>query len=189
MTGRMTGWALAGMVLGCGGAERPRDAPAIAAGPSGATLATAATSVTASVPVGSSADRAARCRLGSETGALPAAPALAPAPRRDPVRCAGSCFHPDTAMIRRLIRSRDTCYRACFEAGSRPSPSLGGRVVVRIVVEEGTGRVRSAEVQSHDGLTSEVAACVAAETLDLQLPPPVCGDLTIVYPLRFAPPS
>lgn len=122
------------------------------------------------------------CRLGSPPVNRPAPPPAEPHPE-----CANALMQPDKAMVVRVIHSRDECYFRCFEAGLRPSPSLANRVTVRFVVADGSGVVRSAKVESFEGVTAEVAACVADEVLDLDFPAPLCGDVKISYPFVFGP--
>lgn len=83
-----------------------------------------------------------------------------------------------------MIRSRRSCYVRCFEENLRPCPSLSDRVVIRFVIADGSGAVRSAEVESHNGVPRETAMCLAEEVRALEFPAPACGDIKVAYPFQ-----
>ncbi|MBA3546279.1 MAG: hypothetical protein H0T76_07350 [Nannocystis sp.] len=112
-------------------------------------------------------------------------PRREPPPAREldrPAGCDEILGRADLEGIRRVIHGRHECYRRCGESGAA---WVGGRVLVSIVIAQGLGVVRYADVEDVSGISREVAECVADEILALEFPAPACGDFTIRYPLEF----
>jgi hypothetical protein len=107
----------------------------------------------------------------------------APAPRKSnttsPVE-----GHLDPTIVQRPIRQRFPCFRRCYEEGLTRNPALAGKVVVRFIIEDGTGAVRSAADAGSELKDDQVIACIVDEVLDLRFPAPN-GAVTVTYPINF----
>lgn len=89
-------------------------------------------------------------------------------------------------MIHRPIAARNECFRRCYQLGLVTSPNLSGRVSVKFIIQKGTGLVRSVENVGSTLADGTVVACVLDEVKGLLFPAPD-NDITVTYPLMFAP--
>jgi len=90
------------------------------------------------------------------------------------------------AEIRRILQQGRARYRACYERGLARNPALAGRVKVRFVIGR-DGSVSGVTDAGSDLPDSNVVACVLRALTATRFPRPEGGEVTIVYPLLFAP--
>ena len=90
-------------------------------------------------------------------------------------------------LIMRPIRKRAACFRGCYQAGLARNAKLAGRISIRFVVEV-DGWVRRARIVENELGDADVGECVRRSFVGLLYPSPEGGEVTVVYPLRFAPP-
>lgn len=118
-----------------------------------------------------------------EETAEPAAPSEAEATRLD------RKLTPDE--IQAIVRGSFEELRACYQAGLLLDPKLTGYVTVHFVIGA-NGKVTEAElVTEGDRPTSlpneQVASCMLDTYRKLEFPAFKGGEMSIVYPIRFAP--
>ncbi len=88
-------------------------------------------------------------------------------------------------VIQHIVRQNQGRMRLCYENGLRSSPSLGGRVVVKFVIDR-AGGVSNAADGGLDLPDAAVIACVVRAFGNLSFPAPEGGIVTVVYPIIFA---
>lgn len=89
--------------------------------------------------------------------------------------------------VARIVRSRDTQFRACYERGRTRVRALQGRINIHFVVQP-DGNLNGIEVT---GLPAapEVASCIRENLGTLRLPRPEAGALTFNTGMNFSPPA
>jgi hypothetical protein len=92
----------------------------------------------------------------------------------------------DPEVIQQVVRGAYGRFRTCYESGLHGGPNLEGRVALRFVVDA-DGRVTRVDASESDLPDREVVYCVERQTFHLVFPPPVGGELTVVYPIQFSP--
>lgn len=85
-----------------------------------------------------------------------------------------------------VIRRRGRAVRACYEKALGRNNRLGGKVVLRFVVQE-SGRVSSVKVAQNTLGESTVAACLARGIKRWRFPKPQGGPATIEFPFVLTP--
>ncbi|WP_437275102.1 AgmX/PglI C-terminal domain-containing protein [Sorangium sp. So ce375] len=91
-------------------------------------------------------------------------------------------------VIQRIVRQNFGRFRLCYERGLQRDPDLQGRVVVRFTIDQ-----RGAIVNARDGGSDlpdgTVVSCVVRGFHDVIFPAPEGGNVDVVFPIRFSPPS
>jgi hypothetical protein len=90
----------------------------------------------------------------------------------------------DPGVIAKEIRSRLGAIKACYEAGLKRNPSIGGKVVLRFEVSS-IGKVTSAEVDQDTLHDDEVVGCMKARVSSWRFPAPSGGSVQFSYPFIF----
>lgn len=95
----------------------------------------------------------------------------------------------DRAVIVRMVRTRRAALQACYERALRNDPTLAGRVVTQLTIEE-SGHV-SGVVSTENGVSDpSVGVCVTRVMQGFRFSPgPEGGTVTYTIPLTFAPAS
>lgn len=96
--------------------------------------------------------------------------------------------------IREVIRGSFDQFRACYQEGLARNPKLAGRVTLRLVIEA-SGQVAQAELlreAAHDALPTDlpdaqVLDCMLDVARQQRFPAFANGEVTVVYPIVFAP--
>ncbi len=89
--------------------------------------------------------------------------------------------------IHRVVRSNHAHLRACYEVGVRKNKKLAGNVSVKFVIEE-DGVVSSAEPVEPTTLPdTTVVSCIVNEYRALRFRNPIEHQVTVVYPISYAP--
>jgi TonB family protein len=90
-------------------------------------------------------------------------------------------------LIHRVVRSRLTQVKGCYEAGLRARPQLkgiDGRVVLRVTIGP-SGAVREAKIGATTLGAVDVERCLVRVFAGIQFPPPAGGAVVVDYPLIF----
>lgn len=95
----------------------------------------------------------------------------------EPTGCNAAC----AAIIRRVVREKSDSVRHCYERALQRTPGLGGRVVLRWVLQD--GRVRGARV-AHDEVGGGVGTCIARGMGHWRFPS-LAGAIDVTYPWVF----
>jgi hypothetical protein len=90
-------------------------------------------------------------------------------------------------VIEHIVREHFSRFRLCYENGQRKAPKIEGRIVVEFVIDR-SGAVSSTKDGGSTMTDTNVVACVFRAFENLSFPQPERGDVTVVYPLIFAPP-
>jgi hypothetical protein len=139
----------------------------------------------AAAPDAAAEERAVVCHRDHRSAPAPRSPAP-PRPPQKTQKTPPVEGHLDVNVVQRPIRARFRCLRRCYQEGLARNPSLAGKVLVRFIIEGGTGNVLEAEGTGYDLKDPAVVACVADEIRDIHFPAPN-GDVTVNYPISFAP--
>jgi hypothetical protein len=75
-------------------------------------------------------------------------------------------------------------YKRCFNQGLKTDPHMEGKLVVSVQVGA-DGKSLSATITNNTGLSSDVAACVAAAAGALEFSPPAGGGATVDMPVEL----
>lgn len=93
----------------------------------------------------------------------------------------------DTAVVDRMLRTRMSVFRACYEAQLRNTPALAGTVHVEFTIGS-DGAVSNAHIAENTSNSLELGECVAQTVSRFRfLPGPRGGSVTFSYPFVFAP--
>jgi hypothetical protein len=84
------------------------------------------------------------------------------------------------------VRQQFGRFRLCYENGLRADPKLRGRMSVRFVIDR-AGAVASSKDEGSDLPNKAVVGCVVRSFLNLSLPAPEGGTVTVLYPMVFEP--
>lgn len=84
-----------------------------------------------------------------------------------------------------VLRAAIGRFRACYQRGLQDDPGQQGKIVLTIAVQA-DGGVSAASVARNDGLSPNVASCVAAAARNLQFGAPGGDGSTITVPITFA---
>jgi hypothetical protein len=90
----------------------------------------------------------------------------------------------DPSVIVKEIRSRIGAVKACYEAGLKRNPSIGGKVTLRFEVST-VGKVTSAEIENDTMKDDEVTGCIRTRVLSWRFPAPAGGSAQFSYPFIF----
>jgi hypothetical protein len=90
----------------------------------------------------------------------------------------------DTSVIVKEIRSRLGAVKACYEAGLKRNPNIGGRIELRFEVSA-IGKVTSAQIENDTMHDDEVAACIKSRVSSWRFPAPSGGSAQFSYPFIF----
>jgi hypothetical protein len=90
--------------------------------------------------------------------------------------------HIPPEVIQRIVRQNMGRFRACYESGLRTNPTLGGRVVVRFVIDR-QGSVAVATDGGSDLPDTATTACIVRTFQTLSFPEPQGGTVQVTYPL------
>jgi Ca-activated chloride channel family protein len=89
-------------------------------------------------------------------------------------------------VIQRIVRQNFGRFRLCYENGLRNNPNLQGRVAVRFVISP-DGAVNTASNGGSDMPDGGVVSCVVRSFRGISFPQPEEGQVTVTYPIMFAP--
>jgi hypothetical protein len=91
-------------------------------------------------------------------------------------------------VIRRIVRQNFGRFRHCYEQGLQREPTLGGKVVLELVI--GTDGSVSQVRDGGSPLTDKaVVACMLKHLHALSFPQPEGGVVKVRYPLELSPPD
>ncbi len=88
----------------------------------------------------------------------------------------------DPSVIAKEIRSRLGAIKACYEAGLKRNPNIGGKVQLRFEVSS-VGKVTSAEIENDTMHDEEVASCITSRVKTWRFPAPAGGSVQFSYPV------
>jgi hypothetical protein len=86
--------------------------------------------------------------------------------------------------IERVIEARHDRFQPCYDAGRKKDPSLRGKVMARITIDN-DGRVAASEDAGSSMPDTTVVTCVLASFKKLRFPMPSESYVTVVYPMQF----
>ncbi len=86
--------------------------------------------------------------------------------------------------VARVIRRGMAFVRACYQRALRRSPQLGGKIVIRLMINA-VGKVTSTEIDSDTIGDSSVAACIRAHAARWRFSPPEGGTAEVAVPFVF----
>jgi hypothetical protein len=90
----------------------------------------------------------------------------------------------DPSIIAKEIRSRLGAIKACYEAGLKRNPNIGGKVQLRFEISS-VGKVTSAEIENDTMHDEEVASCITSRVKTWRFPAPAGGSVQFSYPFIF----
>ena len=90
----------------------------------------------------------------------------------------------DPSVIAREIRGRLGAIKACYEAGLKRNPNIGGKLQLRFEVST-VGKVTSAEIENDTMHDDEVASCIKSRVMTWRFPAPAGGSVQFSYPFIF----
>jgi hypothetical protein len=90
-------------------------------------------------------------------------------------------------MIEGKVRANFGDLLACYQTGLARDPKLTGTVSVRFVLGE-DGMTKAAAAEKSTLPDKDVVNCVVGAFRKLRYPESHGGDVTVVYPIEFAPP-
>ena len=90
----------------------------------------------------------------------------------------------DPSVIAREIRGRLGAIKACYEAGLKRNPNIGGKLQLRFEVST-VGKVTSAEIENDSMHDDEVASCIKSRVMTWRFPAPAGGSVQFSYPFIF----
>ncbi len=90
----------------------------------------------------------------------------------------------DPSVIVKEIRGRIRAVTACYEAGLKRNPSIGGKLVLRFTVST-VGKVTAAEIENDTMHDDEVASCIKSRVMSWRFPAPSGGEVQFSYPFIF----
>lgn len=90
----------------------------------------------------------------------------------------------DPSVIAREIRGRLGAIKACYEAGLKRNPNIGGKLQLRFEVST-VGKVTSAEIENDSMHDEEVASCIKSRVMTWRFPAPSGGSVQFSYPFIF----
>ncbi|WP_437679089.1 AgmX/PglI C-terminal domain-containing protein [Sorangium sp. So ce131] len=91
-------------------------------------------------------------------------------------------------VIPRVVRQSFGRFRLCYERGLQRNAGLQGVVAVRFTIDP-SGAVTSAIDGGSDLPDGAVVSCVVRAFHGLSFPAPERGSVTVLFPIRFAPPA
>ncbi len=94
----------------------------------------------------------------------------------------------DPNAIARVVRSRLSAVKECYEHELKRNPKLAGKVVIRFSIDE-DGRVASASVEENTMGDAEVGTCIVSRFERFRFPKPDGGTVTATFPFIFTPSS
>ncbi len=86
--------------------------------------------------------------------------------------------------IARVVRSRISGVKSCYERELKKDPALAGKVVVQFTIGE-IGRVTDCKVASATMNNPNVGRCICGRMGSWRFPPPTGGTVTVSYPFVF----
>ncbi|MGZ3406975.1 MAG: AgmX/PglI C-terminal domain-containing protein [Caldimonas sp.] len=90
----------------------------------------------------------------------------------------------DPSIIAKEIRSRLGAIKACYEAGLKRNPNIGGKLQLRFEISS-VGKVTSAEIENDSMHDEEVASCIKSRVSTWRFPAPAGGSVQFSYPFIF----
>src|SRR5947209_11719343 len=90
----------------------------------------------------------------------------------------------DPSIIAKEIRSRLGAVKACYEAGLKRNPNIGGKLQLRFEVSS-VGKVTSAEIENDTMHDEDVASCIKGRVMTWRFPAPAGGSVQFSYPFIF----
>jgi hypothetical protein len=88
----------------------------------------------------------------------------------------------DASAIANAIRQRIGAVKACYEAGLKRNPAIGGKLSVRFAISN-VGKVTSVDIEGDTMHDDDVAGCVKSRIQSWRFPPGGGGE--VVYPFVF----
>lgn len=93
----------------------------------------------------------------------------------------------DAALVTRIVRQNMARFRLCYDNGLRTNPSLQRRVNVRFIIGVDSAVSRVGNGGNSTMPDQGVVSCVVRAFNGLSFARPQGGEVTVVYPLSFAP--
>lgn len=94
----------------------------------------------------------------------------------------------DPSAIAKVVKSRLTAVKECYERELKRNPQLAGKVVIRFTIEE-DGRVTGVAVEESSLGDPNVGSCIVSRFERFRFPKPDGGAVTVSYPFIFSPAS
>ena len=94
----------------------------------------------------------------------------------------------DPSAIAKVVKSRLTAVKECYERELKRNPQLAGKVVIRFTIEE-DGRVAAVTVEESTLGDPAVGSCIVSRFERFRFPKPEGGAVTVSYPFIFTPAS
>jgi len=92
----------------------------------------------------------------------------------------------DAAEVNKVVKSRLTAIKMCYEKALKKNPTLAGKLSVRFTIGT-SGRVTSASVSSDTLGDPEVSSCVIDKVKTFAFSKPEGGSVEYVFPFVFKP--
>jgi hypothetical protein len=93
---------------------------------------------------------------------------------------------PDPDTIMRVVTAGTPALQRCYERSLKQRPDVGGRLVLRIVVDGG-GRVRHVTPRSEtEGVSEDLLRCIRSSAESWRFPPPGPEGITFDAPIRLS---
>lgn len=94
----------------------------------------------------------------------------------------------DQMALTRVVKSRMTLLKECYERELKRDPRLKGKIVVRFTVNE-SGTVEDLSIEENTLGSEGVAQCMIQRMSRFRFPPAEGGGSTVSYPFVFTPSS
>lgn len=94
----------------------------------------------------------------------------------------------DPGAIAKVVKSRLTAVKECYERELKRNPQLAGKVVIRFTIED-DGRVSNVAVEEQTLGDPNVGSCIVSRFERFRFPKPDGGAVTVSYPFIFSPAS
>ena len=92
----------------------------------------------------------------------------------------------DSASVNKVVKSRVTAIKMCYEKALKRSPTLEGKISVQFTIGT-SGRVTKANAKEDTINDSEVTSCVLSKVKSFVFPKPEGGAVEYVFPFVFKP--
>jgi TonB family protein len=92
----------------------------------------------------------------------------------------------DAAEVNKVVKSRLTAIKMCYEKALKQNPTLEGKISVRFTIGT-SGRVTSASVESDTMGNADVSSCVLSKVKSFAFAKPEGGAVEYVFPFVFKP--
>lgn len=92
----------------------------------------------------------------------------------------------DAGSVNKVVKSRLTAIKMCYERSLKKNPTLEGKISIRFTIGT-SGRVTKASVAADTLKDPEVSSCVVSKVKTFVFPKPEGGAVEYVFPFVFKP--